>query len=714
MSEHRICEQVYKFGDFVLHADGPMLMREGVRVPVTPRALNVLLVLVENAGRIIAKETLLNQVWADSFVEEGNLNRTVSRLRKTLGDSGTEFIETIPRIGYRFVADVELGTTPAAFAGNTPQPPAIENSNRPRKYGAGVVLTATAGLVIVGLLAIWFLRPAPRTARSEDSPPSKHTPKRLTHNPTREERPVFTGDGRIRFTRFQGDTPLTFVMNEDGSDARRDSSIAGLRTGSWSPDGKRVVYFKEGYDSKSPYLADASGSNETLLPFEAGNMEWSPDGSRIVYQYAGRNSEIALYTIATGKITDVVIHPAFESDPSFSPDGNSIVFVSDRDGNPEIYYQNIDGSNFRRLTDHPAHDEFPTFSPDGTQIVFNSNREDENFDVYVMNVDGTGVRRLTNWVSDEEVRPGCWSADGTQIVLASNREGKSNIYIMDVEPFAPRLVVGDKARDFTFPGYSPDGKALVYVSEGEDKSGTVYLRDLTTGRERSLIRSDSADMYPRFSPDGRSLLFQQRVVGNAEVCVISVEGGEARNLTNSPTRDAEAAWSPDGSRIVFVSNRDGNYDVFNLYVMNADGSNQHRIYYSNAVSNHPSWSPDGRQIIFANDKEDDRSGNFEIFSIEPETVNPEKRLTMHRRYDIHPTFSPDGNRIAFTSNADGNMEIYVMNADGSGMIRVTRDRGEDTSPAWSPDGRRIIFSSNRSGRYAIYEVAVESPGRAPS
>ena len=140
--------------------------------------------------------------------------------------------------------------------------------------------------------------------------------------------------------------------------------------------------------------------------------------------------------------------------------------------------------------------------------------------------------------------------------------------------------------------------------------------------------------------------------------------------------------------------------------MNVDGSNQHRIYYSYAISSDPSWSPDGRQVVFTNDKEDGRTGNFEIFSIEPETTGAEKRLTFRRRSDVNPVFSPDGLRIAFVSNGDGNSEIYLINADGSGLLRLTRDPAEDVQPNWSADGKRIIFSSNRNGKFAIYEMTV--------
>ena len=141
--------------------------------------------------------------------------------------------------------------------------------------------------------------------------------------------------------------------------------------------------------------------------------------------------------------------------------------------------------------------------------------------------------------------------------------------------------------------------------------------------------------------------------------------------------------------------------------MNADGSDQRRIYHSPAISAAPVFAPDGRRIVFANDKEDARTGNFELFSIELAAANAaEKRLTFRRRFDTFPAFSPDGKYIAFVSETDGNAEIYLMKADGGGLFRVTRSAAEDVAPRFSSDGKKIIFSSNRKGEFAIYEVAV--------
>ena len=707
MMENMPADRIFRFGEFELMADDRMLLRNGGRVAATPRVIHLLTVLVEKAGRVVTKETLMKEVWADTFVEEGNLNQTISRLRKILGETPDEnrFIETIPRVGYRFIASVELAQRQVGGPDSLQTKAGLTSK---KKYFAFRYLAVSLIVLVIalGAFSIWRFRSRSETVAPQTPP--KQTPKRLTQNPTREDRPTFTSDGRIRFVRWVNNLPTTFIMEADGSNQRPDTSIAGLETGLWSPDGRKVVFSKMGDESGSVYLANADGSGERRLPFIFGNNGWAPDGRQFIYQAGRPNSDIFLYTLETGQSITLASGPSFEADPLISPDGKSFVFVSDRDGNPEIYIQDLDRSSPpRRLTDHPAHDEFPTFSPDGTQIVFNSNREDENFDVYIMNTDGSGVKRLTNWKTNEEIRPGCWSADGTQIVFLSHQDGKPNVYIMDVEPFAPKEFLKADDHDLLSPTFSPDGKKLLYVSGFADKSGELRSVDLETNADMVLLKLESSDAFPRYSPDGRQIIFQNRIGGNAEICLVAAKGGQIQNLTNNPARDVDAAWSPDGSRIVFSSNRGGNFDVFSLFVINADGSNLHQIYYNSAISAHPSWSPDGRQIVFANDKVDNRTGNFEIFSITPETVNPETRLTSRRGYDMQPVFSPDGGRIAFSSNADGNMEIYMMRADGSYPVRLTRDPAYDSNPSWSPDGNRIIFNSNRNGKFAIFELALE-------
>lgn len=403
MLKNQSQNRIFKFGEFTLMVDERKLLRAGRHVHMTPRVFHLLLVLVENAGKLVTKETLFNEIWQDSFVEEGNLNSTVSRLRKILGEKPDEkrFIETIPRVGYRFVAEIE--TTSEVEENRRPHDsiddqPVIVLKRSSKRWLIG----STGILLLAGLtLSTWFWMRRPMAANVDKK--EKNVLTRLTDDTSDEGRPSWTRDGRIRFYRWQDKHLFSFIMNGDGTDMHRDISIPGMSYGLWSPDEKKVVFCKENDDSGAPYLANSDGSNETKLPFLAGIMDWSPDSSKIVYQYGRPNSDIYLYSLETGKVETLVNDPAFDSDPSFSPDGKQIAFVSGRDGNQEIYTENIDGTNLKRLTNHPAHDAFPTFSPDGTQITFNSNREGENLDVYIMNTDGSNIRRLTNWPSRREL-----------------------------------------------------------------------------------------------------------------------------------------------------------------------------------------------------------------------------------------------------------------------------------------------------------------------
>jgi hypothetical protein len=147
-------------------------------------------------------------------------------------------------------------------------------------------------------------------------------------------------------------------------------------------------------------------------------------------------------------------------------------------------------------------------------------------------------------------------------------------------------------------------------------------------------------------------------------------------------------------KIAFASNRDGNTEI---YVMNADGSNQVNLTNNAGNDFNPAFSPDGSKIAFASD----RDGNQEIYVMNADGSN-QVNLTNAAGDDFNPAFSPDGSKIAFTSTRDGNAEIYVMNADGSNQVNLTNTAGDDFNPAFSPDGSKIAFASFRDGNTEIY------------
>ena len=162
---------------------------------------------------------------------------------------------------------------------------------------------------------------------------------------------------------------------------------------------------------------------------------------------------------------------------------------------------------------------------------------------------------------------------------------------------------------------------------------------------------------------------------------MNVDGSGLVNLTNaSSSADFFPNWSADGSQVGFTSDRDGNAEI---YVMNADGSNQTRLTKIPADSVHPRWSPDSKQIVFAHGPTD---GRYEIYLMKADGSDPSALTDSPGALDNNfgARWSADGMQIIFWSERDGDAELYVMNADGSAQTRLTDNPADDVSPDWSP------------------------------
>ena len=153
-------------------------------------------------------------------------------------------------------------------------------------------------------------------------------------------------------------------------------------------------------------------------------------------------------------------------------------------------------------------------------------------------------------------------------------------------------------------------------------------------------------------------------------------------------------------KILFTTDRDGNWEI---YKVNADGSNKVRLTTNSATDRHPTWSPDYKKIAFVSN----RDGNDEIYIMNA-TGNGVVRVTNNAADDQYPVFSPDGKKLAFVSKRNGSNDIYTMNLDGTGVNRLTITNSDDIEPTWSPDGTLIAYASNRSGQYEIWVASALS------
>jgi TolB protein len=705
---------VYEFGKFVLDPQDKTIFVEGRAVHLPPKEFETLVLLVEHNGRALTKEEMMAALWHDTFVEEGNIATYISRLRKIFNADGERFIETVPKHGYRFAADLKKTVyphdAPLVLEKRTVQrltmtvqdeaepPPSLPPAKRP---GYRWLLLALPLIALIGLISLgWYFGQKETTAAVDP-----YEPVRLTDDPNDDTGPRWTADGRIRFVRIHpNNRHVTMIMNADGSGQSEINVPDGKRVFSWSPDEQKVLFQKQG-DMTKTYLANTDGSGEVLLPFPAGN--WSADSKMLTYYARDARGiyDIFVYFLDTGESRNLTNDDSFDADPSFSPDGKSVVFASGRVGLGEIYSIDLDGTNLRRLTFDPAIDAHPAYSPDGTVILFNSDRENENGDVYLMRADGTGAPvKITKWdKSNETAGPGGWSPDGTKIAFFTDRNGKDDIYVMSAESVRPQLVFSDPDHDLGSFSLSPDVKKIVFSKELEDKSGELRILERETRRTELLRKTELPSVSPVWSPDGNTIVFHDRIDGNSEICIINPDGSGFKNLTNDAARDAGPSWSRDGKDVAFVTSRGEPPGATRLYLMSADGSDPHAVTPRKGWESDPVWSPDG-SLIFACDRQDVPGNLMDICQIGSDGSG-EKRLLSRRNYDAQPAVSPDGKRIAFTATSDGNPEIYIMNSDGSELLRLTRHPADDRSPAWSPDGTKLLFLSNRTGRFAIYEIA---------
>ena len=225
----------------------------------------------------------------------------------------------------------------------------------------------------------------------------------------------------------------------------------------------------------------------------------------------------------------------------------------------------------------------------------------------------------------------------------------------------------------------------------------IFDNSIYTGG-KSFDHPSFIHLGQRIPATGR-IAFRSDRGGLFDIYIVNFDGTQLRNLTNSLEDEIQMTWSPDGRKIAFSVDLNGNREIF---VMDVDGIDRTNLTNHPAEDYRPVWSFGGQKIAF----DSDRDGNREIYIMNTDG-SAQTRLTADPGDDRWAAWSPDGSRMAFTSNRDGDFEIYVMNADGSGQTNLTNHPAGDYRPAWSPDGQTIAFYSLRDGNREVYVMDVD-------
>lgn len=327
---------------------------------------------------------------------------------------------------------------------------------------------------------------------------------------------------------------------------------------------------------------------------------FASDSKSILFESReGEQWHLFLVDLVTLGVQQLTIRSGENRYGTWSPDGSRIAFVSQRDANRDIYLINLPSDNSisisqpstHNLTRHPGNDFAPVWSPDGSKIAFVSDRDGDQ-EIYVMAFDGGSPQRLT--VNESRDYSPNWSPDGSQLTFVSRRDGNYEIYSMSADGSSQRNLTHHPAEDGRGDhSWSPDGKKIAWITDRDmngDANWEIYIMDAEGESFTNLTKTHSEERMSNaiWSPEGGEIAFVSYRDGNSEVYVMDRDGSRALNLSRHEAVDRDPVWSPDGKHIAFVSNRAGKDQI---YTVSADGASLRKIASMEGEIGRLEWRP---------------------------------------------------------------------------------------------------------------------------
>ncbi len=264
----------------------------------------------------------------------------------------------------------------------------------------------------------------------------------------------------------------------------------------------------------------------------------------------------------------------------------------------------------------------------------------------------------------------------TKIAYVSELGTARELFVMDYDGYDPRQLTADGFLNL-MPRWSPDRRFLVFTTYRNRNTQDIDMLELATGKRWTLVSQGGLNITPVLSPDGNSLAYSSSREGNAELYRLDTHTKAVQRLTTNAAGDLSPSWSPSGRELAFTSDRNGGPQIF---LMSADGSNVRRLTFDGDYNAAPAWSPRGNWIAYVcrtSKKE------YKLCVITPDGQK-HLQLTTGLGVDDSPSWSPDGRHLVFSSTVDGKSQIYMINADGKDLERITFTGTHNSAPSWSP------------------------------
>ena len=359
------------------------------------------------------------------------------------------------------------------------------------------------------------------------------------------------------------------------------------------------------------------------------------------------------------------------------------------------------------LTTYPGIEGPPSLSPDGSQVVFA-----RNGDLFIKQVDGEAFRPLTN-TPEAEGAP-AWSPDGRLIAF---RRGALILTVSPLGGSEQTVIETRKPSMLTRIAWTADSQSLIFSELTSTIGASLFLVSIATGEKRQLTSPSGpgiGDGWPSVSPDGRTLAFARYPTDDSPtIYLLPLSGGEPRPVLNNAGSNLYAlAWSPDGREIIFSSDLTGFPRLWRIGAKSWPDAAPQPVASAGENARFPAFSRagSGRPLRLAYQRFDTdydlRKAELEIDRAGHPLMKPATPFLSSTQYDANPQISPVGKRIAFVSQRSGAWEIWLADADGSNLMRLTSMGTKVIAPRWSPDGRQIAFfaTTGRRGEYQMYRM----------
>jgi DNA-binding winged helix-turn-helix (wHTH) protein/Tol biopolymer transport system component len=640
-TENKPLIYLYEFDEFTVDLANFRVLKSDEPLKITPRAFEVLLYLVRNAGRVVGKQELFDNVWGESFVSDNALTRMVKEIRQVLGDNAESptYIETIPKRGYRFLAPVSsVATQEASEIGAVFQRVSVEDevieiddgrtdteellsarnpghlltvppsaSDVQKSYPTKLLPLASAGLLLlVTVGAVYYL--VTRSSSSNALSSENISLQRLTNTDNLYWAMLSPNGQFVAYVLLHRDGQQSLHLLDISSRSEKmvvPPDNVSFYGGGFKPDSSELYFdtYRRGTTGAKSVLFQIPVLGDTPRKVKegvAGPISFSPDGKRFTFDRLNPDtglSQLVIANSADGGEEFVVSEGTYDVDfraPNFSPDGKNILFVGGEKRDDGWYWHIAkiasEGGN-REFVVEPLKQRLwgATWLGTGGDILVNAQAVDTRTNQLFVIARGTNqLSRLTN---DLNSYSGISStSDGTKIVVTHDQR-MNDIWIWDREGAAPPRKLTSQSVIMHSCAWMLSGRILYNVLDnGKDLLWSVPAEN---GSPSPLTSAEIEGDFPDVSPDGRSVVFMSNRSGLWQVWMMNADGTNAKQVTPNSESPARARFVLGGSKLV-VERRVQDKPILSLMDPNGGSAEDISLPYVGDWST----SADGSKVVY--------------------------------------------------------------------------------------------------------------------